>query len=428
MNNSALYLDSLRREVVMARGCTEPAAAALCAAAAARTLGEPVRSAALSVSSYVYKNGMNVGIPGVPNETGIAIAAALGCVVADPERGLSVMQQLSADEIRRARRMVDDGNVTVSIQPTSEKVYFQAECRSQNHASRCVIAGYHDRILLKELDGRIVYRASDDERGDQADKNGGTEAMTVRGILDFCRTAPVESLLMLREVAAVNSRIAQEGLRGEWGLRIGKTLAAARRSGFYHSGAAQEAIALTAAAADARMAGCDLPVMSTAGSGNQGLTASLPIIAAAKHASASEETTLRALAISLLITIHTKTYLGRLSALCGCGVSAAIGVCAGLVFMMDGGDDAVYAAMRSMAADITGMFCDGAKPGCALKIATCVHAAYQAAALALAGVGANARDGIVRMDIEETLAGIGRLGSDAMSSVNDAILSLLKEA
>ncbi|MDR1263036.1 MAG: L-serine ammonia-lyase, iron-sulfur-dependent, subunit alpha, partial [Oscillospiraceae bacterium] len=362
MNASVLYLDSLRREVVLAQGCTEPAAAALCSAAAAELLGEPALRVTLAVSPYVYKNGMNVGIPGVPNATGLAIAAALGGVIADPAQGLAVMQNLRSEQVSRARRMTDDGCVHISMQSSTEKVYFEAVCQSEHHTARCVIARFHNQILLKELDGEILFQMAADQQDDRADAGrvsfaAPPESMTVRGILDFCRMEPFESFHMLREVVSVNSCIAHEGLRGEWGLKIGKTLETNRRMGFFRSDAAQEAIALTAAAADARMAGCDLPVMSTAGSGNQGLTASLPIMVAAKHASVSEETMLRALAMSLLITIHTKTYLGRLSALCGCGVSAAIGVCAGLVFMMDGDDEAVFAAMRSMAADITGMFC-----------------------------------------------------------------------
>lgn len=414
-----MYTDILRREVVMALGCTEPAAVALCCAAGAALLPADAEKISIGVSAYIYKNGMNVGIPGGRGLTGLSIASALGACVKDPSRGLQIFAGATDRLAARAEGMVSGGRVDVHIIKSDEKIHIEALIEGGGHTARSVTLRYHDHIAVMELDGAVLKCEMPVSEEVPLDRR-----MTVRGIYEYCRDVDISSLAVLSEVETVNLRIANEGLRGEWGLRVGKCL----RAPVFSSDVTRWAVSLTAAAADARMAGCELPVMSTAGSGNQGLTASLPIIAAAKHLGVSEEKMLRALALSELITIHTKAYIGRLSVLCGCGISSATGVCAGLVQMMDGDYDAITAGIRTMAADITGMVCDGAKPGCAIKIATCVQAAFQAASLALSGTGANERDGIIDKDIEKTLMNLGHLGNEGMLGANDAILSMIMKS
>lgn len=419
--NADKYLRILRREVVMALGCTEPAAVALCAAAGSELLPEKTERVQVLVSPYIYKNGMYVGIPGSKDMVGLPIAAAMGAVRADSSQALEVLGSIGEAELTQAKCMVQAGLISVGVANTDEKVYIEAECSGGNHMARCVIAQYHDQIVRKELDGEVFFQA-------EAEKDGPSpaeESMTVEGICEFCETVPIESLYILRDVEAVNTKIAQEGMRGEYGLNVGKKLRG-NPLNFWQSDVARLAVALTAAAADARMAGCELPVMSTAGSGNQGLTASLPIIVAARQMGACEEKMLRALALSELITIHTKTHIGRLSVLCGCGISAATGVCAGLIRLMDGDYESVASGIRTMVADITGMVCDGAKPGCAIKIATSVQAAFQAASLAIMGAGAKEPGGIICQDIEKTLHNMGRLGNEGMSGANDTILQMMQ--
>lgn len=424
MQSAERCLDMLCTEIVLAQGCTEPAAVALCAAASGALLPDKVVRVSVNVSPYIYKNGMNVGIPGARGMTGLPIAAALGAVSRTPSLELRVFSALEEAQVEEALQMVREGRVHVAVAHATEKVFIEAICQSDTHTARCIALRSHTHIALLELDGEVIRRETP-ALNLHAEESG--ERMTLREIYDFCCTVPEEALYPLRDVERINLEIAHEGMTGEYGLRIGKSLQNQDKAGLLRSDVARQAVAITAAAVDARMAGCELPVMSTAGSGNQGLTASLPIIAAARQMGIDEGKMLRALAFSQLVTIHIKSYMGRLSVLCGCGIAAAIGVCAGLIHMLDGDYEAIATGIRTMAADITGMVCDGAKPGCAIKIATSVQAAFQAASLALNGTGANEMDGIVCLDIENTLRNIGLLCNEGMRGANDMILRMMSE-
>lgn len=221
----------------------------------------------------------------------------------------------------------------------------------------------------------------------------------------------------------MNDAIAAEGLQQDYGMRVGKVLQSGRD--MEAMPVSEYAAAYTAAAADARMAGCMLPVMSTAGSGNQGICASLPVAATARKLGADEETMLRAEALSQLITIHIKTYIGRLSPLCGCAIASSIGSACGVVYLMGGGLEQIHFAIQNMIADISGLICDGAKSSCALKIASSVASAMQCAQLAMAGVGATSLDGIIAADVENSIRNLANLGSEGMKRTDRVILDMM---
>lgn len=416
-------LDTLHTEIVPALGCTEPAAAALAAAKAVSLLPEPMHRLQLRCSNYIAKNAMNVGIPGTDGLVGLPVAAAMGAACGTPELGLEIFRGVNEEQRLLADTMLREGRINIAAVDTPQKIFIEAVATGECHIAKAVISGRHTHFSLLQLDGETLLEAS------PPPPECGPDAvpMTVESIYDFCLSIPVQELLFLEEVLDINHAIAQEGLEGHYGLSVGKSLLAQKAQSLWGGDLASRAVAWTAAAADARMSGCDKHVMTTAGSGNQGLTASIPIQIVAQGLSSTQEATLRALALSELVTIHTKRYIGRLSALCGCSISAGIGTCCGVIHLLGGTKTQVYAGIRTMVADVSGMICDGAKPGCSLKIATSVSAAMRAASLAMADKGASGQDGIVSSDVEETLQNLGILGEEGMAKANATILDILMD-
>lgn len=416
------YIRLIRSETAPAMGCTEPAAGALCAAAAAAQLGCAPESLTVEVSSYIFKNAMNVGIPGT-GETGLDIACAMGALCPKPELGLSVLGEFDPGLLPEARRLAR--NTRISVAEGVPKVYIRAVAHGGGSYGEAVIRDTHTGIVYLGRDG-VPAMEKDMQPASSAPENGGEGAqLDIPGIWQFGQEVPLEALYFLRELVQVNCAMAEEGLSHPYGLQVGRQMHSGTAAGLIAEDTANFAAAYTAAAADARMSGCEQAVMSVAGSGNQGLTATLPVIAVARKSGKPEEVMLRALAISILTTIHAKEYIGRLSVLCGCGVASSIGVTAGVVYMLGGTLEQAEMGIRTMTADISGIVCDGAKPGCALKIATSVGAAMRAASFALSGIGASAHDGIVAGDVEETLKNLGELGADGMAGANQVILDML---
>lgn len=419
------YQSLLHREIAPALGCTEPAAAALTAACAAKCLGCIPEEILVRTSQYILKNAMNVGIPGI-GMTGLGIAVALGALSASPEKELMILSGISPEKKRQAKTMTEEGKVRIELASTEEKIYIEVQVRAGAETAKAITAEAHKNITYVEKNGRVCYRK---ERKIRKAEETAEEPYTVtlEEILDFSEHTALENLGFLREVIQINREIALEGISHKYGLQVGKNLMDGTENGLVGQDAANYAAAMTAAAADARMAGCEKPVMSAAGSGNQGLTATIPIAAVGEKLELGEEKILRALALSILLTVHTKHYLGRLSVLCGCSISSAMGVACGIVFMLGGTYAQMTWAINSMVADISGVVCDGAKPGCALKIATAVQSAVRAANMALNGSGADSHDGIVHVNAEKTLENLGILGNWGMKDTNRIILDLMLE-
>ncbi len=413
------YLAILRAELRPALGCTEPIAVALAVARAREALGGMPDAVRLRVSRNILKNAMGVGIPGT-GMVGLEVAAALSCVAGRSAYGLEVLAGAGEEDCARARRLAAQRLVQVEAKETDKKLYIEAELTRGGHTALCVIEDTHMNIVLVTLDGAVL------ERGQPQGQHAGAaaeHALSVAGIYRFATTVDAGELQFLRDVIQMNEAVAQEGLRRDYGMRVGRVL---RGDGPESEVSLKDyAVAYTAAAADARMAGCTLPVMSTAGSGNQGLTATLPVVAVARRLDLDEESLLRAQALSQLITIHIKTHIGRLSPLCGCAIAASIGSCCGVTYLLGGALEAMQCAVQNMIADISGLICDGAKSGCALKIATSVASAMQCAQLALAGVSAGCLDGIIATDVEQTIRNLGSLGNLGMQTTDRVILDMM---
>ena len=441
-NRTTQILDILHREVKPALGCTEPIAVALAVAKATEIISEncpgmcrkgwrleaPIRLD-VAVSGNILKNGMGVGIPGT-GMVGLPIAAALGAVCGDSACGLEVLSGLNETAVARARELVAAGRVHVSVARTDRLLYVKATVSVDGGGSAsaeldpkayAVIEDDHDRIVETGFADHILM--SSESAAAAGDHSSGDGGLTVREILDFATSVPFEQIAFILEDRTLNMALAMEGLSGHYGMEVGRAIRENQQEVFgddYMS----YAMGMTAAAADARMAGCTLPAMSNSGSGNQGITVSMPVIAYANMYKVDDERLARALIISNLVAIHIKAYLGRLSALCGC-VVASTGSACGVVWLQGGGYDEICSAIKNMAGNITGMVCDGAKTGCAMKVASGVSCAVQSAVLALRGTCIPSTDGIIDDDVEKTIRNLGSIGSAGMKAADRMIMDIM---
>ncbi len=421
------YVNLVKSELAPALGCTEPVAVALCAAGAAAHIDGIPEQTTIYVSQYIMKNGMNVGVPNT-DMVGLDIATAMGVISARPEKGLLVLEGMTSEDFSKAKELLEQKKIHVKLAENDYKVYIEAICTKGSDTAKAIIRDIHNQFVYIEKNGQVLLNIIPqcDIAASRSAKVEDDCSLTVRQIYhEVVNNMTLEDLTFLREAVDVNKSIALEGLTHDYGHMVGKSILSNVEAGIIADDIANYAVALTAAAADARMAGCRKPVMSAVGSGNQGITATVPIIAVAERLKVDEEKKLKALAMSLLVTIHTKHSLGRLSVLCGCGIAAAIGSCAGIIYLFGGTEENIELGIQTMVADISGMVCDGAKPGCAIKIATAVSATMRSALLAIHGVGADQHDGIVAPSVEDTLHNLASLGNEGMSGTNEAILDMM---
>lgn len=432
-------IELIHKEVKPALGCTEPVAVALAVARsceALRDIGADVEKLDVEVSANILKNGMGVGIPGT-GMIGLHIASALGATCGKSEYKLEVLKELGAKSIAAAKKLVEDKRVKISLSDTKSKLYIEATAfsKGEKHRATTVIKDDHDAIISVVRDGVELMQSKAEPENNRTSADAGTTLphpekstldykLTVREILEFATTASFKNIEFILESVKLNQALSLEGLLGDYGLKVGKTIAATGHRELFGTSMLTHAMAATAAASDARMAGCTLPAMSNSGSGNQGITVTMPVIAFAGKMAVSNEQLARALVLSHLIAIHIKGYLGKLSALCGC-VIASTGSACGIVYLKGGGYEQVCAAIKNMIGNITGMVCDGAKVGCALKVASGVSSSVQAAILAMDNICISSQDGIIEDDIEKTIYNLGEIGSRGMQSTDKMILDIM---
>ena len=428
----------IKKEVKPALGCTEPIAVALAVAKAVEIIEDKCACCSkdkdwreradfnvrVAVSGNILKNGMGVGIPGT-GMVGLYIAAALGAVCGKSAYGLEVLHDLDNSYIARAKELVEQKRVKIELADTDKKLYIKASVRiNDEHCASAVIENDHDNIVETYFDDNILASSRKDD-GDTGEHRETKEyGLTVKEICDFARDVDFDDINFILESRDLNLALSEEGLKGDYGLKVGKTIHCSKHLDVFGNDFMSYAMAMTAAASDARMAGCTLPAMSNSGSGNQGITVTMPVIAYAIKHGIDDRTLARALVLSHLVAIHIKGYLGKLSALCGC-VIASTGSACGLVYLRGGSYEAVCSAIKNMIGNITGMVCDGAKVGCAMKVASGVASAIQSAVLAMDGTCISENDGIIEKDIEKTIRNLGQIGSVGMQSADNMILDIM---
>ncbi len=426
--------DILKMEVAPALGCTEPVAIALGAAAAVGLLpSRKVEKLDIWVDPNIYKNGMAVAIPGTGGLSGLDTASAVGAFGGDAQRGLEVLASVNASAVSRAKDLIGRGGVEVHLLEDHQGLFIRTQARLGDDVAESVIEKLHDNIASLSLNGQPAAVDFGGKTPDPEAKNrlealeSWLKSLALTELIDLVDGLDEEDYAFLEEGVSTNMRLADYGLKHGSGLGIGMAFERLVRQRLMCRDMVLAARILASGASDARMAGINLPAMSSAGSGNHGLTAILPIRAVWDFVDCDKETFLKAIALSHILTGTIKAHTGRLSAVCGCSVAAGAGAAAGVTYLLGGSPRHISGAICNLIEDLAGVICDGAKAGCSIKLATAAGSAVRAALFSLQGVNVAPTDGIVGLSAEKTLENVGLLSTQGMIDTDRTILRIMLE-
>lgn len=412
----------IKREVVPAIGCTEPIAVALCVSKATELLGTTPDKIEVLLSANILKNAMGVGIPGT-GMTGLPIAIALGAIKGRSEYGLEVLKDCDKEAVEAGKKMIESGCIKIALKEgITEKLYIEATVCKGGKEAKAIIATAHTNFVYLELDGKVLLdkrkpSASEEEEEHKVELN-------LKKVYEFATETPVESLKFILESARLNKAAAEYSFNGNYGHGLGKLLRGDLEMGIMGDSIFCHIMSYTSAACDARMGGAMIPVMSNSGSGNQGISATLPVVVFAEEKGCDEESLTRALILSHLTAIYIKQSLGRLSALCGC-VVAATGSSCGITLLMGGNYTQISYAVKNMIANLTGMICDGAKPSCSMKVSSGVSTAVMSAMLAIENRCVSCVEGIIDNDVDLCIRNLTTIGTTGMEKTDKVVLDIM---
>ena len=411
----------LEEELEPALGCTEPIAIAYCASMMRSTLGEMPEHIDIRTSGNIIKNVKAVTVPNSGGMKGIEVAAILGVLGGRADLVLEVLSCITKEQIDEAKVLMAAGFASVELATGVPSLYIEIAGRTACHECTCIVSGEHTNITYLEKDGKVMVDRKASCTAASSEHRTDRSGMSVSRIIDYAKNVPVEDIaLTIDRQIEYNTAIAREGLSRKYGVSVGRTLL----THYDASDVRIRARAMAAAGSDARMSGCSLPVIINSGSGNQGLTVSLPVIEYAKEYHKSHEELVRALALSNLIAIHQKRYIGPLSAFCG-AVNAATGAAAGICFLLGGSADEISQTITDVLANVGGIVCDGAKPSCAAKISSALEAAILSYEMTKEGNCFKDGEGLVGKDIEQTIESFGRVGREGMKETDVEILKIM---
>ena len=411
----------VKREVIPAIGCTEPIAVALCVAKAAEVLNKRPEKVTVLLSANILKNAMGVGIPGT-GMIGLPIAVALGALIGKSEYQLEVLKDSTPEAVEAGKRFIDEKRIHISLKnDIEEKLYIEVCCEAGGDKATAIIAGGHTTFIYVARNSEVLLNkqavASTEAEGNSLD-------LSLRKVYDFALTAPLDEIRFILETARLNKAAAERSFEGNYGHGLGKILRGTYEHRVMGDSVFSHILSYTSGACDARMAGAMIPVMSNSGSGNQGISATLPVLIYAEENGKSEEEIVRALMLSHLTVIYIKQSLGRLSSLCGC-VVAATGSSCGITWLMGGAYEQVSYAVQNMIANLTGMICDGAKPSCALKVTTGVSTAVLSAIMAMENRCVTSVEGIIDEDVDQSIRNLTKIGSKGMNETDKLVLEIM---
>lgn len=411
------YVQILEKELVPALGCTEPIAVAYAGAVAARVLGRFPERITVAASGNIIKNVKGVIVPNSGGQKGIETAAVLGALAGDPDKKLEVLTGVTPEDVEKTRQLVRTGLCLVDMLPGEENLHIIVSMQAGDDTATVEIAEEHTNISSVMLNGEYLQGGPYTPGADNA---GQSDFMNIDGIIDFAESCNLDDLRpTLDRQIECNSRIADEGLAHDYGASVGRTLLR-----HYGSDVRTRAKARAAAGSDARMNGCEMPVIINSGSGNQGMAVSLPVIEYAEDLGAPREKLYRALVISNLTSIHLKSGIGKLSAFCG-AVSAACGSGAAITYLNGGSRKQITDTITNTVANVSGMVCDGAKASCAAKIASSVDAAIMAHIMAMDGQVFAPGEGIIMEDPEATIHSVARMARLGMRQTDEEVLRIM---
>ena len=411
----------IKREVVPAVGCTEPMAVALCVSRATEALGCLPEKITVLLSANILKNAMGVGIPGT-RMIGLPIAIALGAIIGKSEYQLEVLKDITPESLEQGKKYIDEGRIDIQLkQNCCDKLYVEVICEGDGHTATAIIQGSHTHFVRVIRDDKVLL---DEQAGASTEGDKSDITLNLRLVYDFAMQAPLDEISFILETRDYNLKAAQESLKGNYGHCLGKTMDRPLSHGIFGNTIFSRILSKTALATDARMGGALIPVMSNSGSGNQGICATNPVAVYAMENENTEEELIRALTLSHVTALYIKQSLGKLSALCGC-VVASIGSSCGITYLMGGDFGRICHAVKNMIANLTGMICDGAKPSCALKIASGVSTALLSAVLAMEGRHVTSAEGIIDDDVDRSIRNLTIIGADAMCATDQMVLDIM---
>jgi L-cysteine desulfidase len=428
MEEDLFLKNLLLRQVVPATGCTEVGAVALAAGWAARALSsqeDSLEEIEIEVDESTYKNGFGVGVPGT-GESGLVFAAAMGALSPRKvEQGLQILENPESTTIDKARTLIADHRVKVIRVSGPRDILIRAKVRYKDDEASALIQGSHDHLVGVEKN-RKPYHGAPASEGDLWKEAEQIKELKYRTFIQFAQKMNTKGFPLLKQAMEMNMRFAMEARKKTPSLRIGQVIEKYRDPGEMGEGLSGKVQFITALAVEARMKGLDLPVMACAGSGNQGLVATIPVVETARRLGTPEEQVLRALALSYLTTIYIKAFTGILSPICGCGVAAAVGAGCGIVFLMGGDASQIEAQINNMVGAMAGIICDGAKSGCSMKALLAVGLAVDSTYLSMENVQIPAKDGIMGKDVMDTLKNLQEIVEGGMSSMDSTIVKVME--
>ncbi|MCB2293448.1 L-serine ammonia-lyase, iron-sulfur-dependent, subunit alpha [Clostridium algoriphilum] len=421
-----LIIKTLKEEVVPAMGCTEPVAVALACAKAKELISfNYIEKAEIYVSPNIYKNGLSVGIPNT-QEVGLYIAAALGFIGGESKKDLRVLEGINETQVKLAKELLHSNILTLDIKDTEDKVYVEVNIVTDKGNCNVIISGKHNRFVYIERLGEVIIDLRKEDLRSINGKNSFYD-LRIREIIKEIEKIPHKDIAFMLEGIVMNETIAKVGLKEKMGMGVGFALKKSIQQGILSEDLMISSMMLTAAASDARMAGRNLSVMSSNGSGNNGITAILPLVAYKNIFNVNDEELAKAVAISHIMNCYIKHYIGRLSALCACGVAAGTGAGIALAWLMGASYEQIDGVIKNTIANTSGMICDGAKEGCAIKLSTSASVAVQSAVLAINNSIVCVRNGIVAETAEDTIKNLGVLSLEGMSIADTVILNTMKK-
>ncbi len=416
----SILSDILKREIVPATGCTEPVAVAYSTATARNKASGDIIEAIIYVDPGLYKNGVGVGIPGI-KERGLEMAGALGLVAGDTKKALQVIGDITPQQHDKAKELVDAGKIKVFVKEDCPRLYVDTLLKTEEGTARVITMDRHLNVLM--ADSEQIPLSCDLQSASPGKGSNIIQNYTLEDFIDFSNTVPIEDISYLEQGVTMNLALSEEGLEIPNG--IAKGMKQLLDEGLMSDNMIYYAKLLCSSASEARMAGSKLSAMSSAGSGNHGITVFLTVFAAAKKINASREKLLRALTLSNLITFYIKSYTGTLSAMCGCGVAAGIGACAGVTYLMGGTAQDILNSMINMVGSISGIICDGGKEGCAYKLSLSAGWAIETSLLAMRGSTINTADGILASGFKNIIRNMGHVCNPGMIATNKAIIDAM---
>lgn len=417
----SLIISLIKKEVVPAIGCTEPIAVSLCVAKATEVLETVPEKIKVYLSANILKNAMGVGIPGT-KMVGLPIAIALGALIGKSEYGLQVLKDLKQEDVDIGKKYIEEKRIEIGLkEDIDDNLYIEVHCLKNENEAVAIIKGTHTHFSHISKNGEVIINERD---SNHCEESKDEIKLSFSKVYEFATTTPIDDIRFILQAAELNRTASKLSAQGSYGHNVAKTMTGALGKQIFGDSMLTHMMSYTAAACDARMDGAMIPVMSNSGSGNQGITATLPVLTYAEDTNCSEESLIRALILSHLTVVYIKQKLGRLSALCGC-VAAATGASCGITYLMGGDYNQITFAVKNMVGNITGMICDGAKPSCALKISSGVSTAVLSAIMAMEQKVVSSLEGIVDDDVDKTIENLTSIGAVGMQETDKLVLKIM---